>query len=74
MKVVAIDHVQLAMPVGMEARKAHPAMLVEDLGALIAHLQSHSVDVLEDVPLDGSRRVHIADPFGNRIGLIAAAV
>ena len=116
-QIVAIDHVQLAMPPGMEhvarafydgllgipevpkpvnlakrggawfergslkihlgveadfrpARKAHPALLVNDLAALIVQLKGHGANVIEDDPLEGYWRVYVADPFGNRIELM----
>lgn len=116
MAILAIDHVQLAMPPGREdearafysrllglpeiakppelarrggawfengavkihlgievdfrpARKAHPALLVRELGALVGRLREAGVEVLED-PLDGYFRVYVADPFGNRIELM----
>src|SRR5690349_3413580 len=50
------------------ARKAHPALLVRDLPALIARLRGAGVDVVED-PLPGYVRVYVADPFGNRLEL-----
>jgi catechol 2,3-dioxygenase-like lactoylglutathione lyase family enzyme len=115
--VVAIEHVQLAMPAGMEqaarefyegllgipevakppelakrggawfergslkvhlgveadfrpARKAHPALLVADLNALVDRLKQHNVKVVDDDPLEGYFRVYVADPFGNRIELM----
>jgi catechol 2,3-dioxygenase-like lactoylglutathione lyase family enzyme len=115
--VVAIEHVQLAMPAGMEsaardfyegvlgipevpkpphlakrggawfergalrihlgveaefrpARKAHPALLVIDLGSLIDRLKERNINVIEDEPLAGYLRVYVADPFGNRIELM----
>lgn len=117
MSVVAIEHVQLAMPSGMEnearafyrdllgipevpkpphlakrggawfergalkihlgveadfrpARKAHPALLVDDLDALVARLKASGVKVIDDEPLEGYARVYVADPFGNRIELM----
>ena len=117
MPIVAIEHVQLAMPPGMEqaarefyegllgipevpkpaelakrggawfesgslkvhlgveadfrpARKAHPALLVADLEALVARLKQHNVKIVDDDPLDGYFRVYVADPFGNRIELM----
>ncbi len=117
MKVVALDHVQLAMPPGREAdarafyadllglteqpkpphlakrgggwfergalkihlgvekdfvpaRKAHPALIVEDLPGLVAALKSAGHRVVEDEPLDGYGRVYVDDPFGNRIELM----
>jgi catechol 2,3-dioxygenase-like lactoylglutathione lyase family enzyme len=115
--IAAIEHVQLAMPPGMEsvarefyegvlgipevakpphlarrggawfergslkihlgveadfrpARKAHPALLVVGLAALIARLREHDVAVIDDDPLEGYLRVYVADPFGNRIELM----
>lgn len=116
--IVAIDHVQLAMPAGGEdqarefyhqllglpevpkpehlaarggcwfesedgpkihlgveedfrpARKAHPALMVSGLGALLATLRAAGVTLKEDEPLDGYDRVYADDPFGNRIELL----
>jgi catechol 2,3-dioxygenase-like lactoylglutathione lyase family enzyme len=51
------------------ARKAHPALLVRELGALVKCLRDAGVEVLED-PVEGYFRVYIADPFGNRIELM----
>ena len=121
MKIVAIDHVQLAMPAGEEAaaqafyegllglprvpkpphlearggcwfesdtvkihlgveqptdspfhpaRKAHPALLVNDLPALVERLRAAGVPVRDDDPLEGYDRVYVDDPFGNRIELM----
>ena len=117
MPVVAIDHVQLAMPPGEEqaardfyqgilgipevakpahlarrggawfesgslkihlgvekdfrpAHKAHPALLVADLAALVARLQAYDIGITDGDPLPGYNRVYIADPFGNRIELM----
>lgn len=118
-RVVAIDHVQLAMPAGGEdaarsfyvqllglnevpkpanlaarggcwfedgsasvrvhlgveaefrpARKAHPALEVAGLGALVARLRAAAVPLKDDEPLEGYDRVYVDDPFGNRIELI----
>lgn len=54
------------------ARKAHPAFLVEQLDGLVRHCQQEGIEVIDD-PLEGRRRVHIHDPFGNRIELIEPA-
>lgn len=51
------------------ARKAHPALLVSDLRALVKRLQDASVNVVES-PMAGYVRVHVSDPFGNRIELM----
>jgi catechol 2,3-dioxygenase-like lactoylglutathione lyase family enzyme len=117
MRIVRLDHVQLAMPPGGEerarsffgealgipevpkplelakrggcwfergelkihlgvekgfrpARKAHPALEVSDLPALVARLQALGYAVKEDEPLEGFLRVYVDDPFGNRIELL----
>jgi catechol 2,3-dioxygenase-like lactoylglutathione lyase family enzyme len=49
------------------ARKAHPAFLVHDLAELVRRCQQAGYAVTSDVPLAGYERVHIADPFGNRL-------
>lgn len=127
MKILSIDHVQLAMPAGEEenarafyinilgfieipkpaelakrggvwfqnvpmavellsgtvqlhlgiendfhpARKAHPAFLVDDLDTLLEKIQVAGYEWdLSQPPLDGFKRAHIFDPFGNRIELM----
>ncbi|MBY8975406.1 VOC family protein [Rhodobacteraceae bacterium NNCM2] len=117
MVIVALHHVQLAMPVGGEARvaafygdvlgfrpvlkpdhlaarggcwfeagpvrlhlgveadfrparKAHPALLVDDLAALKARLEAAGLIVTTDQPLTGFDRCYTEDPFGNRIELM----
>ena len=52
------------------ARKAHPALLVADLSALVATLSSAGVPVVDDEPLAGFDRVYVDDPFGNRLELL----
>ena len=116
MSIVAIHHVQLAMPRGREeearafysrllgisevpkpatlaarggawfesgdlrlhlgvesdfrpARKAHPALLVRDLPALVQRLAAAGVPV-EAEPMPGHERVYVSDPFGNRLELL----
>ena len=118
MPILAIDHVQLAIPTGGEenaraffinllgfheipkpselvkrggawfeagtvqlhlgveadfrpARKAHPAFLVDDLDELFAKVQSAGFETdTTQPPLDGYKRAHVFDPFGNRIELM----
>ena len=118
MKILSIDHVQLAMPTGEEekarefyinllgfseipkppelakrggswfqservqlhlgveadfkpARKAHPAFLVDDLEALLEKVQRAGYETdTSQPPLDGYKRAHVFDPFGNRIELM----
>jgi catechol 2,3-dioxygenase-like lactoylglutathione lyase family enzyme len=50
------------------ARKAHPALVVRGLRALVQDLSPTWSD---EIP--GTLRCHIDDPFGNRIELIEAA-
>ena len=52
------------------AQKAHPALLVDDLAALIKALLASDVTVSADDPADGLARCYVSDPFGNRIELI----
>ena len=52
------------------ARKAHPALLVDDLPVLVRRLGEAGVEVVDDEPLPGYDRVYVADPFGNRVELL----
>lgn len=52
------------------ARKAHPALIVDDLAGLVTSLEAARVQVRPGEPLDGYDRVHVDDPFGNRIELM----
>ncbi|HJR80102.1 MAG TPA: VOC family protein [Anaerolineales bacterium] len=53
------------------ARKAHPAFLVNHLDSLLAKIQHAGFDVDASQPaLDGYKRAHVFDPFGNRIELM----
>ena len=50
------------------ARKAHPALLVDDLDGLEAALSAAGhVCVRADGEIPGVRRFHTRDPFGNRV-------
>lgn len=49
------------------ATKAHPAFQVNDLGVLRQRLEAANVAIVEDHPLEGIQRFHVADPFGNRL-------
>lgn len=52
------------------AERAHPALLVDDLPALVTRLEENGVPFSAGKPLAGYRRGDIADPFGNRIELM----
>lgn len=55
------------------ARKAHPALVVEDLDALTAILAAAGVEVRLDTELPDLHRCFVDDPFGNRIELVEGA-
>ena len=52
------------------ACKAHPALLVEGLAELVTRLEDAGHPIRRDVQLAGNERVHVSDPFGNRIELM----
>jgi catechol 2,3-dioxygenase-like lactoylglutathione lyase family enzyme len=52
------------------ARKAHPALLVDDLGALERRLTQAGVEVRDEGGLDGYVQRYVDDPFGNRLELL----
>jgi len=49
------------------ARKAHPAIEVENIERLKKLLTESGIEVIEDDNLPGANRFYTADPFGNRI-------
>jgi len=52
------------------ARKAHPALLADDLAPMIARLTEAGYAVTDGEPMEGYRHVYVNDPFGNRIELL----
>jgi catechol 2,3-dioxygenase-like lactoylglutathione lyase family enzyme len=54
------------------ARKAHPAIVTDDLPALAAALEASGHPVTPDCAIAGVARVFVDDPFGNRVELIQA--
>lgn len=72
---VWFEHGSVKIHLGVEAdfraaRKAHPALLVQDLPTLVATLRTGGASVLDDEPLAGYLRVYVSDPFGNRLELM----
>lgn len=64
-------HIHLGVEEGFTpSRKGHPALLVNDLAALITRLESCGVAYSQGKPLEGYIRGDITDPFGNRIELM----
>lgn len=52
------------------SRKAHPGFVVTDLDDLIARLTAAGHGVKPGDAIPGFRRVHVDDPFGNRLELL----
>ncbi|HUF00575.1 MAG TPA: VOC family protein [Anaerolineales bacterium] len=68
------ENVQLHLGIESDfrpARKAHPAFTVDNLDSLVVSIQNagYKTDTSQP-PLDGYKRTHIFDPFGNRIELM----
>ncbi|MCL6452390.1 MAG: VOC family protein [Alicyclobacillus sp.] len=49
------------------AKKAHPAIHVENITALKERLLRYGIPVTEDELLPGADRFYVDDPFGNRM-------
>jgi catechol 2,3-dioxygenase-like lactoylglutathione lyase family enzyme len=65
----------VAIHLGVEAdfrpaRRAHPALVVDDLAGLRAALEGAGVTIVDDDAGVGVRRFHAFDPFGNRLELV----
>jgi len=56
------------------ARKAHPALLVDDLDQTVAALEAAGYPVGPGKTLPGMRRTFVDDPFGNRVELVEEPV
>lgn len=54
------------------AKKAHPALVVDDLDALSRRGADRGVQVRPGDGVDGYRQAYVDDPFGNRIELLEA--
>jgi catechol 2,3-dioxygenase-like lactoylglutathione lyase family enzyme len=52
------------------ARKAHVALLVDGLAALVEACRRAGHSVVSAEPLEGFQHVYVSDPFGNRIELM----
>ncbi|TKH05642.1 glyoxalase [Peribacillus simplex] len=52
------------------ARKAHPALEVENLNDFKQHLITKHISFTVDERLPGANRIYLADPFGNRIEIL----
>ena len=52
------------------AKRAHPAFVVEGLDKIVAACARAGISTKPDTSLNGFRRVHVFDPFGNRLELM----
>lgn len=55
------------------ARKAHVALLMEDIGPAVEAASALGCEVAHDEPLTGFERVYVYDPFGNRLEFMRAS-
>jgi catechol 2,3-dioxygenase-like lactoylglutathione lyase family enzyme len=53
------------------AKKAHPALVVRSLGALVERFEQAGVEVRPNPDQPAGAGCYVDDPFGNRIELIA---
>ncbi len=66
----------LQLHLGVEAedfkpvKKAHPALMVDDLEYFLDRLQQAGYDTRMDEPAEGYLRAYTSDPFGNSIELM----
>ncbi|MGE8204001.1 glyoxalase [Heyndrickxia sp. NPDC080065] len=49
------------------AKKAHPGLVVKNLEELKKTLLANQIMIMEDIPINGRNRIHVNDPFGNRL-------
>lgn len=54
------------------AKKAHPALAVEGFDEILAKCEKSGFVSKMDAEIEGRRRAHVFDPFGNRLELIEA--
>ena len=56
------------------AKRAHPAFVVKDLAAILAACERAGLSTKPDTSFNSFRRVHVFDPFGNRLELMERVV
>jgi catechol 2,3-dioxygenase-like lactoylglutathione lyase family enzyme len=52
------------------AKRAHPAFVVDGLEAILAACERAGITTKQDTSFNGFRRIHVFDPFGNRLELM----
>jgi catechol 2,3-dioxygenase-like lactoylglutathione lyase family enzyme len=55
------------------AKRAHPAFVVDGLDAILSACARAGLTTKPDTSFNGFRRVHVFDPFGNRLELMERA-
>ncbi|MCU1242858.1 MAG: glyoxalase [Candidatus Acidoferrum typicum] len=55
------------------AKRAHPAFVVADLDEILAACDHAGTTTKPDTSFNGFRRVHVFDPFGNRLELMESS-
>jgi catechol 2,3-dioxygenase-like lactoylglutathione lyase family enzyme len=55
------------------AKRAHPALVVEGLDEILVSCERAGLRTKPDTSFNGFRRVHVLDPFGNRLELMERA-
>lgn len=55
------------------AKKAHPALAVDDLENLRKKLRARGINIIEDGALPAVKRFYADDPWGNRLEFLEAA-
>jgi catechol 2,3-dioxygenase-like lactoylglutathione lyase family enzyme len=55
------------------AKRAHPAFVVDGLDAILSACARAGLTTKPDTFFNGFRRVHVFDPFGNRLELMERA-
>src|SRR5882757_8724441 len=55
------------------AKRAHPALVVDNLDEIVAACERAGLPAGPDTSVNDFRRVHVFDPFGNRLELMVSA-
>jgi catechol 2,3-dioxygenase-like lactoylglutathione lyase family enzyme len=71
--LLGLHHVQLAKPKGEEQAAVTFDGAIPGLATLRERIETAGHRVTDDVPLEGFRRCHVRDPFGNRLELVEDA-
>ncbi len=67
-------HIQARAGYAGERGEHHPALVVDDVAGLKAHLQANGVEIEDAQPLSDRERFFARDPFGNRLEFLSHPV